>query len=134
MRLPASQIFGQGWCGILRTALTCVVLALLVVPSYAAASNVGVARQRMTASLLQRRDFEQGGYGRGYQRQLLMREGPDSTGSVRWAPVELVVRCRGRSCTGRVWIEEEPRAWVLEDRATFRGRKGTYHETGWAEP
>lgn len=93
----------------------------------AEASNAGAARERMTASLLAEPGFEQGGYGHGYQRQLLMKEGD------RWVPVQLAVKCSSSSCVGRV-LAEEAGTTVLEDHARFTGRKGTYHETGWTEP
>ena len=121
---------------------TCIALALLGGggAAEAKASNASVSRQRMTAQLFaeyngpEGQGFEYDGYRRGYERQLMMKEGPDDLGAVRWVPVELKVSCHGRSCIGRVWTEESPQQYVLEDHATFRGRKGTYHETGWAEP
>jgi len=117
-----------------------IAVAAVLAPASAKANNTGVARQRMTAQLFaeynskEERGFEYDGYRRGYERQLMMKEGPDATGSTRWVPVELKVSCHGRSCIGRVWTEEFPQQYVLEDHATFRGPKGTYHETGWKPP
>ncbi|MHB8240666.1 MAG: hypothetical protein ACYDHN_01625 [Solirubrobacteraceae bacterium] len=117
-----------------------VVAVLVPVPASAKADNTGVARQRMTAQLFAEYNseesvgFEYDGYRRRYERQLMMKEGPDATGSTWWVPVELKISCHGRSCIGRVWTEEFPQQYVLEDHATFRGRKGTYRESGWNPP
>lgn len=124
----------------MKTVVIGALAAVVLVPATAKANNAGVARERMTAQLFaeyngpESKGFEWGGYRRGYERQLMMKEGPDATGSVRWVPVELKVSCHGRSCVGRVWTEEFPQQYVLEDHAIFRGPKGTYHETGWKPP
>jgi hypothetical protein len=126
---------------MLTSVKTIVIVIIIAVaasfPVAAEAGNQSVATERMTAGLFaeyngpQAQGFEYDGYRDGGERQLMMKEGPDVTGSVRWVPVELKVSCHGRSCIGRVWTEEFPQQYVLEDHATFRGRKGTYHETGW---
>jgi hypothetical protein len=76
--------------------------------------------------------------------QLEMKEGPDAVGSIRWVPARLLVACHRSHCSGQVdaiynppGAEEGafgPQEWrvVLVDHAVFRGRKGTYHETGWS--
>lgn len=46
-----------------------------------------------------------------------------------WIPAKLVVTCRGARCIGALEVHGEEA--ILEDSATFRGRKSTYHEAGW---
>ena len=53
-------------------------------------------------------------------------------GSSEWVGVELRFSCYKNHCEGQVW-EYRSMTYVLIDHAVFRGRKGTYHETGWKE-
>jgi hypothetical protein len=105
-------------------AVLCIVQMLAT--ETASASNASVSRQRMAVALFAEygHGFEYDGYRRGYERQLKMKaEG-------RWVPVELTVSCRRQTCTGRI-VAEEAHSTVIVDHASFVGRKGTYHETGW---
>lgn len=61
-----------------------------------------------------------------------------------WRLAKLKVSCHRNRCMGQLVVHDEDGGPVseesgpaggtyvaLEDHATFRGRKGTYHETGW---
>lgn len=107
-----------------------IVIALMLGGAAEAyGADTGAARERMTPALFAEYEggFEYDGYRAGYERQLTMK----SEG--RWWPVELTVACAAGRCTGRI-VAEATHTVVLVDRAEFRGRKGTYHESGWREP
>jgi hypothetical protein len=130
--------------GSFRVVLTCAILALLSSPARSAASDAGVARQRMTAALLAERGNE-----------VSYRDGTDPAsglvfleevegGYQSWRPARVRVTCHGGRCTGQLVVHDEDGGPISEgggpagetyvalvDHATFRGRKGTYHETGW---
>ena len=131
-----------------HSALLAAII-LLCAPGIAEASNRSVASKRMTAKLFaeynggpspkvrwgqvtegQEVEGPNGPEWRNKKYQLEM-DFPQGDGSSEWQPVELRVSCRHNGCTGQIWYELN---YILEDHAMFRGRKGTYHETGWKEP
>ncbi len=54
-------------------------------------------------------------------------------GAFRWIPVHIEVECERNRCKSMLFAEEDL-TYFLEDHVSFRGRKGTYHETGWRRP
>jgi hypothetical protein len=129
---------------MLRIALTCAILVLLIEPPYSAASNAGVTRKRMTAALFAERGSEVS-YKDGTDPAsgLVFLEEVEG-GYQSWRPARIRISCHGARCTGQLVVHNEDGGPVSEgsgpagetyvalvDHATFRGRKGTYHESGW---
>lgn len=123
----------------LKLALVAAIVVVAVTAGVAEASNTTAARQRMTAQLFAERGSELS-YKAGNDPAsglvfLEVIEGAEGMYQ-SWRPAWVRVSCRGARCTGRLFVnnESEPvgETYVaLVDHATFRGRKGTYHETGW---
>jgi hypothetical protein len=58
-------------------------------------------------------------------------EGPSAPNE--YGPVHVEVECERNRCTSTLFDGTEL-TYFLVDHAEFRGRKGTYRETGWREP
>jgi hypothetical protein len=135
-----------------------VVAALAPTTATANANDTGAARERMTAQLFAERGSEVSYKDAGDPSSgLVFLEEVECGGEVcrSWRPARLAVSCRVRVharphfldvCTGRLVVDDEDGGPIgengpvgetyvaLVDHATFRGRKGTYHETGWNPP
>jgi hypothetical protein len=134
----------------MKTVVVVGAIAVAVLaPATAKANNTGVARQRMTKRLFAERrsevsykDAGDPASGLVYLEEVETREGRYSS----WRPAKLAVSCRDNRCSGQLVVDNEDGGPVgengpvgetyvaLEDHGTFRGPKGTYHETGWEPP
>jgi hypothetical protein len=132
----------------MKTIVLAVVAVAAVSPVAAAeASNRSVARERMTVQLFAEWGPESSSPSVTYKAVedpasglVFLEEVATPEGSYQsWRPAWLRVSCHHNRCVGRLFAnnEAEPKSETyvaLEDHATFRGRKGTYHETGWEPP
>ena len=132
----------------MKTIVSVVVtVTAALLPVAAEASNQSVATQRMTAQLLAEwgpessspsvayKAGEDPASGLVFLEEVETPEGPYQS----WRPAWLRVSCHHNRCVGRLLANNEaepkPETYVaLEDHAVFRGRKGTYHESGWEPP
>ncbi len=141
--------------GMARTKFALVaaaaVAALSIAATTARADNRSVTVTRTTQALLEEYSGEvQEGeriedHGESGRWHLFMKQKVEgSVHTYEWVPVVVLATCSRAtghgasyraSCVSRLWTVEagQPYQWILEDRATFRGRKGTYHESGWEE-
>lgn len=114
-----------------------VVLALCA--GTAEASNKSAATQRMTAQLFAERGNEVSYKAGNDPASGIVFLEEVGGGYQSWRPAWVRVTCHGKRCTGWLLVddEHEPTAETyvaLEDHAVFRGRKDTYHESGWEPP
>jgi hypothetical protein len=132
----------------MKTIVSVVVtVTAALLPVAAEASNRSVAVRRMTAQLFSEWGPESSSPSVTYKSiadpasgLVFLEEVTTREGSYRsWRPAWLHVSCHRNRCVGRLFAnnEAEPKSETyvaLEDHGTFRGRRGTYHETGWEPP
>ena len=123
------------------------VFSLSAGATEALGNNRTVAVQRMTAQLFAEWGPESSSPSVTYKAVedpasglVFLEEVETPEGSYQsWRPAWLRVSCHHNRCVGRLFAnnEAEPKSETyvaLEDHAVFRGRKGTYHESGWEPP
>jgi hypothetical protein len=127
-----------------RSALVAAIVMVALSAGVADGSNRSAARERMFSSLVREWGPESESPEIQYhedpcgcsdsERRVTVIEYREEyqDGSSQWYPAELRVSCRRRRCTGKLYVTDGQGKYVaLVDHGYFKGRKDTWHESGW---
>jgi hypothetical protein len=131
----------------LKVALVTALAVCAVPAGVAEGSSRGAARERMFSSLVRewgpetespevQYHEEPCGCSDSERRVTVIQYREEyQDGSSEWYGAELRVSCHRNRCTGKLYVTDGHGTYVaLVDHGYFKGRKGTWHESGWEPP